>query len=58
MNSDDIEAIASWAFRHNLKLIENKTQVILLGSSRLINNIELIAAYKLHPFLRLKRFLS
>jgi hypothetical protein len=43
----DIEAIAKWAYRHGLKLNENKTQAILLGTSRLINNIDLNTAPKL-----------
>jgi hypothetical protein len=46
MNSD-IEAIARWAYRHGLKLNENKTQAILLGTSRLTKNIDLSTAPKL-----------
>lgn len=37
----DIEAIPSWAYRYCLKLNENRTQVISLGSSRLTNNTNL-----------------
>lgn len=43
----DITSIISWANRHGLKLNESKTQVIVIGSSRLIPKIDLTTAPKL-----------
>ncbi|KAG8324509.1 hypothetical protein J6590_090572 [Homalodisca vitripennis] len=40
MNTD-IDAIATWAFKHGLKLNESKTQTILIGISRLLSAIDL-----------------
>lgn len=39
--NEDIAAIASWAFKHGLKLNESKTQTLLIGSNRLISNIDM-----------------
>lgn len=37
----DIDSIVVWAQKHGLQLNTSKTQTILMGSSRLINNIDL-----------------
>src|SRR5436190_13966267 len=46
MNTD-IEAITTWAYKHGLKLNETKTQAMLLGTSRLLNKLDLNSAPKL-----------
>jgi len=36
----DIDSITTWAYKHGLMLNEAKTQVMMLGSSRLLNSID------------------
>lgn len=43
----DIVSITTWAYRHGLKLNETKTQTIVIGHYRLLNQINFVLAPKL-----------
>ena len=45
--NDDIKSITVWAYKHGLKLNDTKTQVMLLGTFRLLNTIDVNAIPKL-----------